>query len=130
MIKTCFIDFTILTSSCFIVSKVVLMGKEEFLNCWLDRILIKSKSKAFKGSHGFVSTFEVLKQYFKCSDVKFSTINPLDVLRNLPKTVSRKSSISGVWQGFDYVYKTSQQNPNSFFSVKLIFQLRDIRISL
>ena len=67
------------------------MGKEEFLNCWLDRILIKSKSKAFKGSHGFVSTFEVLKQYFKCSDVKFSAINPLDVLRNLPKLFREKA---------------------------------------
>ena len=36
--------------------------------------------KPLKGS---VPTLEVLKQHFKCSNVKYSGINPVDVLRNL-----------------------------------------------
>ena len=29
-----------------------------------------------------MTTFEVLKQYFKCFDIKGSAVNPLGVLRN------------------------------------------------
>ena len=61
------------------------MRKEQFPNKLLDKILTKSKSETFEGQHGFVSIFEVLRQYFKCSNVEYSAINPLGVLRNLQK---------------------------------------------
>ena len=35
-----------------------------------------------KGQHGFVSTTEVSRQYFKSSNVNHSAINPLAVIKN------------------------------------------------
>ena len=39
--------------------------------------------KLSKGKMVSLSTFEVLRQYFQRSDVKYSAINPLCLLRNL-----------------------------------------------
>ena len=59
-----------------------LMIKEEFSNSWLDAFLIKSKSETFKGWYGFVSTFELLRQYSKCSKVQCSSLkySPINLL--------------------------------------------------
>ena len=61
------------------------MGKEEFPKSWLYKFLIKRGNETFREYQAFVSTFEVLKKYFKCSNVEYNAINPLDLLRDLFK---------------------------------------------
>ena len=67
----------------------------------------------------------------RCIKKPVKDLRQLFFLAFILLTISRKSSISDVLQGIYYAYKTIHRKTLALFlSVKLIFQLKNLRISL